>query len=319
MTGKVCVVTGANAGLGKEIATQLAKKGGTVIMACRNLNKAKEAEADISKDAPQAKVEVMQLDVASLESVANFTAAFSAKYDRLDVLVNNAGIMAIYPRQETPDGFEMQLGINYLGAWALTGRLLDMLIKTEGSRVVNQSSFAAFNATVFLDDLQMSNKDGRSKYGKFLGRWAAYGQSKLAQICHMTELSRRLAAAGHAHPKCFSAHPGYVYTNLQATAGNQAGALLAGTFFKIADSTIGQKVDMGALPVLYAISEESLQGGELIGPDGLLSTAGYPAVVTVPSQALDDDTNAKLWEASEQLTKVTYDFGKRGDGSVSGA
>lgn len=207
LTDNVIIITGANSGLGLESTKALAAKGANVIMACRNAAKAENAKAEVLDHAPNAILDVMALDNASLASVKSFADAFKAKYDRLDLLLNNAGVMAI-PRAETEDGFEMQLGINHLGHFALTGHLLDVLTNTPNSRVHNTSSSAAFGGTINFDDL-MSEQS--------YSRWGAYGQSKLANAVFATELNRRLKAAGH-DTISNSSHPGFVITNLQANS-----------------------------------------------------------------------------------------------------
>ncbi|MEL7436715.1 MAG: oxidoreductase, partial [Chloroflexota bacterium] len=182
LTGKVVVITGANGGLGFETARIMADKGATIIMAVRTISKGEKAKADILAETSNANLEVMKLDVGDLSSVREFADAFKAKYDRLDILCNNAGVMAI-PRQETADGFEMQIGVNHFGHFALTGLLLDVLINTPNSRIHNVSSSANWTGTINMDDL-MGEKD--------YGRWTAYGQSKLANIVFTFELQKRL-------------------------------------------------------------------------------------------------------------------------------
>ena len=235
LTDKVVVITGANSGLGLESTKALSAKGATVVMACRNLQKGESAQAEVRQAQPNAKLDLMALDNASLASVQAFANAFKAKYSQLDLLLNNAGVMAI-PRTKTEDGFEMQLGVNHLAHFALTGRLLDVLIGTPGARVHSTSSSAAFNGNINFDDLM-----GAKNYG----RWTAYGQSKLANALFATELDRRLKAAGH-DTIANSSHPGLVMTNLQANSLDQSGAplmerVLYGTFGNL----IAQDVSMG--------------------------------------------------------------------------
>jgi protochlorophyllide reductase len=213
MTGKVVIITGANSGLGLESTKALAAKGATVVMACRSLGKAEQAKAEVLQQTPNARLDVMALDNASLESVRAFAEAFKAKYERLDILLNNAGVMAI-PRTETKDGFEMQLGVNHLAHFALTGLLLDLLTNTPGARVHSTSSSAAFGGSINFADLM-----GEKAYS----RWTAYGQSKLANALFATELNRRLKAAGH-NTLANSSHPGLVMTNLQTNSLQESGA-----------------------------------------------------------------------------------------------
>jgi protochlorophyllide reductase len=299
LTGRVVVVTGANSGLGLESTKAFAAKGATVVMVCRNMSKAEKAKAEVLASSPNAKLDLMQLDNASLDSVRAFADAFKAKYDRLDILLNNAGLMAI-PRTETADGFEMQLGVNHLAHFALTGLLLDVITSTPGARVHNTSSSAAFNGKINFDDLM-----GKTNYS----RWAAYGQSKLANAVFATELNRRLEAAGY-DTIANSSHPGLVMTNLQTNSLEQSDAplgerILYGTFGKL----IAQDVDMGVLPQLYASTAPETKGGVFYGPK-TMRVRGYPAEQKC-NDALDDAALLKrFWEVSQELTGVHYLQGK---------
>ncbi|MBX3052643.1 MAG: SDR family oxidoreductase [Caldilineaceae bacterium] len=297
LTGKVVVVTGANSGLGLESTKALAAKRATVVMACRNLEKAEQAKLEVLAANPNAKLAIMPLDNASLASVRAFAHAFKEKYDRLDILLNNAGLMAI-PRQETEDGFEMQLGVNHLAHFALTGLLLDVLTKTPGARIHNTSSSAAFNGRIQLDDLM-----GEKEYN----RWSAYGQSKLANALFATELNRRLQSAGH-DSIANSSHPGLVMGNLQANSLAESGTpLLERILYSIGQLLIAQDISMGVLPQLYASTAPDAKGGVFYGPK-TLRLRGYPAEQKC-NDALDDATLRKrFWEISEELTGVTYAF-----------
>jgi NAD(P)-dependent dehydrogenase (short-subunit alcohol dehydrogenase family) len=295
LTGKVVIVTGANSGLGLESTKAFAAKGATVIMACRNMSKAEKAKAEVLAGNPTAKLDLMPLDNASLASVKAFSDAFKAKYDRLDILLNNAGVMAI-PRTETEDGFEMQLGVNHLAHFALTGLLLDVITSTPGARIHNTSSSAAFNGQINFDDLM-----GKENYS----RWSAYGQSKLANAVFATELNRRLKAADH-DTIANSSHPGLVMTNLQTNSLEQSDAplierVLYGTFGKL----IAQDVEMGVLPQLYASAAPDAKGGVFYGPK-TMRLRGYPAEQKC-NDALDDaEILKRFWEVSEELTEVHY-------------
>lgn len=295
LTGKVIVITGANSGLGLQSTKMLAQKGATVVMACRNMTKAEAAKNEVLNVAPTAQVEVMALDNASLASVKSFADAFKAKYDRLDVLLNNAGVMAI-PRTETADKFEMQIGTNHLGHFALTGHLLDVLINTPNSRVHNVSSSAAFSGRINFDDFM--SKENYS-------RWGVYSQSKLANAVFATELNRRLQAAGHATISN-SSHPGLVMGNLQSNSLNQSGAPLGERImYSIFGPLIGQKFEMGVLPQLYASVGDGAKGGVFYGPK-TMRIRGYPAEQKC-NDALDDAALGKrFWEMSEELTGVSY-------------
>lgn len=295
LSDKVVIITGANSGLGLESTKAMAAKGATVVMACRNLRKAEKAKAEVLRAVPKARLDLMQLDNASLDSVRAFADAFRAKYDRLDVLLNNAGVMAI-PRTETADGFEMQFGVNHLGHFALTGLLLDVLTKTPGSRVHNTSSSAAFNGRINFDDLM-----GEQNYG----RWTAYGQSKLANAVFATELDRRLKAAEHDTISNAS-HPGLVMTNLQANSLEESDApLMERVLYRIAAPLIAQDIDMGVLPQLYASTAPQAKGGVFYGPK-TFRVRGYPAEQKC-NDALDDPALLKrFWDVSEELTGVSY-------------
>lgn len=297
LSGKVVIITGANSGLGLESTKALAAKGATVVMACRNLSKAEKAKAEVLQKVPNAKLDVMQLDNASLESVRNFAAAFKAKYDRLDILLNNAGVMAI-PRQETADGFEKQLGVNHLAHFALTGLLLDVLIQTPGSRVHSTSSSAAFNGSINFNDLM-----GEQEYG----RWTAYGQSKLANAVFATELDRRLKAAGH-DTIANSSHPGLVMGNLQSNSLQQSGTPLSERIlYGVIGPLIGQDVSMGVLPQLYATTAPDAKGGVFYGPK-TFRARGYPAEQPCNAALDDADLLKRFWNISEELTSIHYSF-----------
>lgn len=295
LTGKVVVITGANSGLGLESTKALAGKGATVVMACRNMSKAEKAKAEVLAGNPSGKLDVMQLDNAYLASVHTFAEAFKVKYDRLDVLLNNAGVMAI-PRTLTEDGFEMQLGVNHLGHFALTGLLLDVLVSTLGARVHNTSSSAAFNGAIKFDDLM-----GEQSYG----RWTAYGQSKLANVFFSNELNRRLKAAGH-DTISNSSHPGLVIGNLQANSLAQSGTpILERILYGIGGPLLGQDISMGVLPQLHASTAPTAKGGVFYGPK-TMRMRGYPAEQHCNSAVNDADALKRFWELSEELTGISY-------------
>ena len=295
MTGKIVIITGANSGLGLESTKALAAKGATVVMACRNLSKAEEARAEVLAVNPAARLDVMALDNASLASVRAFADAFKARYDRLDILLNNAGVMAI-PRALTEDGFEMQLGVNHLAHFALTGLLLDVITATPKARVHSTSSSAAFMGAINLDDLM-----GEKSYG----RWTAYGQSKLANAAFATELNRRLHAAGHS-TIANSSHPGFVMTNLQTTSMVESGTPLSERiFYGLLAPVMAQDVNMGVLPQLYGSTAPDAKGGVFYGPK-TLRMRGYPAEQKCNDALQDADLLNRFWEASEELTGVRY-------------
>ena len=292
-SGLLAVVTGANSGLGLIAARELARAGAEVIMACRNLEKGQEAAAQLSAAVPGAQVRVEQLDLADLDSVGEFAERFGQDRTRLDLLINNAGIMAP-PRRVTKDGFESQFGTNHLGHFALTGRLLGRLLAAEEPRVVTTSSSAHRVGRVNFSDLQ-----GERHYI----RWLAYGQSKLANLMFCFELQRRATGAGTAL-RSMAAHPGYARTNLQFAAPPMYERVAMG----VTNLLVAQSADMGALPILYAATVPDLPGGAFVGPDGLMEGRGYPHVVTAARKAYDEAAWQRLWEVSEQLTGVRYDF-----------
>ncbi len=291
--GRTAVVTGANSGLGLAAARALAAAGADVVLACRNLEKGEAAVGSIRADLPDASVVLEELDLSSLASVRDFAARFEAERGALDLLINNAGVMAP-PRRETADGFELQLGTNHLGHFALTGLLLGGMQGREDARVVTVSSTAHKFGRINFDNLQ-----GERRYF----RWNAYGQSKLANVLFARELDRRLRAAGSS-VKSLAAHPGYSSTNLQSAAP----PLLDRTVMKVTNLLVGQSPEMGALPELYAATRPNLDGGLFIGPDGFEEQRGYPKVVSPVRAGRDEATAARLWNVSEALTGVSYDF-----------
>jgi NAD(P)-dependent dehydrogenase (short-subunit alcohol dehydrogenase family) len=286
LLGKVAIVTGANNGIGYDAARELAKKNATVILACRNTGKGDAASQMILNVYPLANVNVMQIDLADLDSGKSFVETFRSDYDRLDILINNAGVMAI-PYGKTADGFEKQFGTNHLGHFALTGLLLEMLLSTEQSRVVTISSTGHRMGKINFEDLNCEES-----YSK----WGAYGQSKLANLLFTYELQRRLAAAGSSTISV-AAHPGYTATNLQS-----------GTFFKFLNPILAQGQEMGALPTLYAATSPDVTGGDFIGPDGFMEQRGYPKKVHSNGNSHDRATAQKLWQVSEELTGVKFNF-----------
>lgn len=263
-------------------------------MAARNTTKGEAAKADLLQAVPDAKVELMQLDLGSLDSTRAFTDAFKQHHDRLDILMNNAGIMAI-PRSETSDGFESQIGVNHLGHFALTARLLDVIKATPGARVVNLSSSAAYMGEVNFDDLQ-----GEKAYS----RWDAYQQAKLANLLFAFELDRRLKAA-NIDAISNGAHPGVVMTNLQANSLEKSDAPHEGFLYRLVGPLMTHPIEMGVLPQLYAATAPDAGGGVFYGPS-IFNLRGYPKQVGAPKNAEDTATAKRLWEMSEELTGETF-------------
>jgi len=288
---RVAVVTGANSGIGLQAARELARKGAHVVLACRDVEKGDAAAATIRDDAPGASLEVARLDLASLESVRSFAAGFDQA--RLDLLINNAGVMAS-PQRATTDGFELQLGTNHLGHFALTGLLLARLLATADARVVTVSSTAHKIGRINFDDLQ-----GERSYQ----RWRAYGQSKLANLLFAFELDRRLRAASSS-VRSVAAHPGYAATNLQFAA---TPSHLEKIGSAVLNRVYAQSAERGALPTLYAATAD-VPGGSFVGPDGFQEMRGHPKVVKATRAANDREAARRLWEISEQLTGVRFDF-----------
>ncbi len=271
------MVTGANSGLGAVIATELARAGANVIVACRDIAKGEHAAA-----AMPGRTEVRRLDLADLASVHEFAAGLG----EIAVLVNNAGVMAT-PKRQTKDGFELQIGTNHLGHFALTGLLLPRIT----DRVVTMSSVAHRAGRIDLQDLNWEHRRYR--------RWPAYGQSKLANLLFTYELQRQLSAAGSTR-KSLAAHPGYAATNLQSHTDSIQDRLMG-----VANRVLAQSAQMGALPALYAATVPELSGGSYIGPDGFLEQRGNPKIVKSNKRSHDEAVAASLWALSETLTGVT--------------
>jgi NAD(P)-dependent dehydrogenase (short-subunit alcohol dehydrogenase family) len=286
-TGRTVLVTGANTGLGLATATVLAQHGATVVLACRNPVKAKAAAEQIGDGA-----ELLALDLASLASVRAAAAEVHDRFDRLDLLINNAGVM-IPAHQRTADGFELQLGTNHLGHFALTGLLLDLLTGTEGSRVVVLSSVVHKMARRGIDfgDLQSERS---------YNRIAAYAQSKLANLMFMYALQRRFAAAD-ARTIALGAHPGICTTELNRHVPGPVRPLYA-----LASTSVAQPPALGALPTLRAATDPLAMGAHYYGPDGPFETRGLPVLKATIAPAHNRAAQERLWAVSEELTGVTY-------------
>ncbi len=288
-SGRIAVVTGANSGIGLITARELARAGARVVMACRNLEKGHAAASSV-----RGEVEVRQLDLADLGSVRDFAQGVE---EPLDVLINNAGIMAP-PRRLTSDGFESQLGTNHLGHFALTGRLLGRLLAAPEPRVITLSSLAHR-----MGRIRFSNLQGERNYVS----WLAYAQSKLANLMFCFELQRRAVQAG-SELTSVAAHPGYSRTNLQFAAP----PIYEQAVMAVTNVLVGQGAEMGALPTLYAATVRGLPGGSFVGPSGLRQVRGHPEVVTAARRAYDEGVWRRLWEVSEELTGVRYEFSPAG-------
>jgi NAD(P)-dependent dehydrogenase (short-subunit alcohol dehydrogenase family) len=296
LTGQRAIVTGANSGLGYEVALELARHGADVLLACRVQSRADEAVARIRTAVPDANVSTGVLDLAELESVRAF-AAERAEGPPIHILVNNAGVMAV-PRQYTKDGFELHLATNHLGHFALTALLLPALVAEPWSRVVSVSSGVAQAGRVDFDDLQ-----SRRGYQ----RWGAYAQSKLANLLLAFELDRRAQAAGRQLVSV-AAHPGYAATNLQTAAPGESGNWFQVRMMEFSNSVFAQSAAQGAQPLLYAATAPDVHGGDYYGPRWFFGLRGPATRVTPPGRALDPDAAARLWAASEELTGVSFNF-----------
>ncbi len=284
-TGKNAVVTGANSGIGYETARALARKGAAVILACRDAKKGQQAVQKIKLELPEAKADLMPLNLSELASVRRFAAEFKNRYGGLDLLINNAGIMAV-PFGRTADGFELQFGTNHLGHFALTLLLVDRINRAPRARVVTVSSAGHRWSKMDFDNLNAEKSYDPQK---------AYGQSKLANQLFTHELQRRFEAAG-AGTIAAAAHPGWTATNLDAHW----------RMVHIITPLIGQKPEMGALPTLYAAVAPDVRGGDYYGPGGWQEIRGYPAKVPSSAASHDAAVAAKLWKVSEELTGVRY-------------
>ncbi|WP_328503241.1 oxidoreductase [Streptomyces sp. NBC_00457] len=291
--GRVAVVTGANSGLGYVTARELARKGARVVLACRSEARGTEAGDRLVTEAPGTDVECGRLDLADLGSVRDFAAWYP--YDRLDLLINNAGVMAL-PYGTTADGFETQFGVNHLGHFALTGRLLPVLLATPGARVVTVSSTMHALSNIDIDDLNSERR---------YSRWIAYARSKTANLLFTHELARKAAAAG-ADLLAAAAHPGYAATNLQTAGPRMTGSKFSERFMLLGNRVFAQPATTGALPTLYAATAPDVTPDSFTGPS-LAGWRGAPGRAWRAPWTLNDRAGERLWEASERLTGVAYE------------
>ncbi|WP_100522397.1 SDR family NAD(P)-dependent oxidoreductase [Mycobacteroides abscessus] len=288
-TGRVAIVTGANTGLGLETAKALAAHGAHVVLAVRNAEKGKAAADAITAAHSNADVTLQSLDLSSLESVRRASDELKARYDKIDLLINNAGVMWT-EKSSTADGFELQFGTNHLGHYAFTGLLLERLLPVEGSRVVTVSSIGhRIPAAIHFDDLQ---------WERDYDRVAAYGQSKLANLLFTYELQRRLAGTNTV---ALAAHPGGSNTELARNS-----PLWVRAVFDVVAPLLVQGADMGALPTLRAATDPAALGGQYYGPDGFMEQRGNPRVVASSEQSYNLDLQRRLWSVSEELTDVVF-------------
>lgn len=292
---KTILITGGNSGLGLESAKILSRKGARVIITARNPEKGKQALQEILQQVPGSRVQVMVLDLADFDSIRAFSKTFHQEVNRLDILINNAGVMNPPKREQTRQGFELQWGTNHLGHFLLTGLLLDLLRKTPGARIAVHSSIV-HKLKVFRPDIHWDDLNREKSYDPL----QAYSQSKLANLMFAYELDRRLKK--HGIPVVVAAaHPGYTTTNLQRSSG----------FFvkSIVNHLVGQSVRIGALPIVRAAAESNLRGGEFFGPGGWYEMRGYPVSVPPSEKAANPELARKLWTVSEELTGFSYGLG----------
>jgi NAD(P)-dependent dehydrogenase (short-subunit alcohol dehydrogenase family) len=295
-TGRVAVVTGANSGIGYQIALELARHGARVIAACRDPRRGAEAVARMRAEVPSVAVELGILDLADLDSVHGFAQGFLGREGRLDLLVNNAAVMAVPDRHESAQGFELQLATNHLGHFALTGLLMPAIRDLPGSRVVTVTSLNHRPGHIHFDDLQLERS---------YTPYRAYNQSKLANAMFTLELERRLKAHA-AETISVGAHPGFTCTALQWKGPRLGRTTLEARALGVLTRVFGQSEAMGALPVLYAAVAPRVYGGEYFGPDGVGEARGHPERVEYSPRSHDRTTASKLWSVSEELTGVRF-------------
>lgn len=288
--GKTVIITGANSGLGLEAAKVLTLKGANVIMAVRDIDKGQKAINNILTNSPNAKIELMELDLANIESIRNFTNNFKSKYSSVHILLNNAGIMWPPKRVATKQGWESQFGVNHLGHFALTSLLFDVLKNTPNSRVVTQSSIAH----KMINQINFNDLNWNKSYSK--GK--AYAQSKLANLLFTYHLQQKLTE-NNCSTIAVACHPGVSTTNLFRSSAK---------IVRWGSQQVGQKAEFGALPMLRAATEEGLKGGEYIGPKGFMELTGYPKHVSSNKLSNDSTLAEKLWKASEILTETPFAF-----------
>ena len=284
--GRVAIITGATSGLGKEAARVLAGKNAKVVLAVRNVEKGKKAISEIEKEFPTAELVARALDLTSLESIKSFAEGIINDFDRLDILINNAGIM-MCPYSKTKDGFEIQMGTNHLGHFALTGRLMPLLKKTKNSRIVATSSAAHNMGNIDFSDINWEKRKYNTQ--------KAYGDSKIANLYFMYELVKKLENEENA-PKVIAAHPGWTRTELQRHSG----------LVSFLNNFFSQNVKMGTLPTLRAALDQEAKSGEYYGPRGFMEMKGYPVKVKSNKRSHDAEAANKLWKLSEKLTGVKF-------------
>ncbi len=298
LTGETALVTGANSGIGYETVRALSDHGAHVVMACRNIEKARKARDKLEGELTRSSLELLPLDLSDLDSVRRAAETFLAAHARLDILINNAGVMGT-PYRQTADGFELQMATNHLGHFALTGLLLDRIVTTQRSRVVTVSSHLHRLGRLRMDDVAHTSPRNP---------WITYGTSKLANLLFTQELSRRLAAEGLA-TMAVAAHPGWTQSNLAGNGTALSESRVRRTLGRTVGSTLGQTTAAGALPVLCAATSPAVHSGDYVGPSRLFGLAGPPRLTRPSRRGRDVAAAAELWRRSEELTGVTYSLG----------
>ncbi|KAG7396892.1 hypothetical protein PHYBOEH_001582 [Phytophthora boehmeriae] len=303
---KIAVITGANSGIGFETALQLARNGAHVVLACRSADRGREAEAKIqealSSQSGAGSVEFMQVDVSDLSSVKSFAESFKKSHHRLDLLINNAGIMG-GAYAETIDGYERQFATNHLGHFALTAHLFDVVKHSAPARIVNVSSVVHYNAVTFDEDEIMATENTYSQ-------WLNYANTKVCNILFTLELDRRMKAAGVQGVAAVACHPGTTSSNLLTAPSTTNSNLIWTTVFKLWALVPRQSIPMGALPTLYAATGRNVEGGDFFGPKYLNSTFGYPVHVAPSKLSLSPTAATKLWTLSERLAHLSFTIEK---------
>jgi NAD(P)-dependent dehydrogenase (short-subunit alcohol dehydrogenase family) len=293
LTGKTVIVTGANSGIGYYTALELATAGADVILACRNAAKGEVAMCTVNVQTP-GRAKSMTLDLADLNSVQSFAAAFKEEHGKLDLLINNAGVMALPTRQVTAQGFELQFGVNFLGHFLLTSLLLPALMNAPAPRLVQLSSIAHKQGKIAFDDLQ---------YERNYKPWPVYQQSKLAMLIFAEELQRRSDAGGWGLLS-LAAHPGIAATELVANGPGNKSLMAIG--MNLAKAFVLQSADAGAWPVILAAVDAAAQPGAYYGPAGMGEFRGPPTLAKIMPRALDKTTGARLWDVAAKLTGAEF-------------
>lgn len=295
LSGKVAIVTGGNSGLGFYTCLELARKGAKVIIAGRSEEKGNTALSTIKVEVPAADIQFMQLDLADIGSIRHFVKSFLGSHTKLDILINNAGVMAL-PLCRTVQGFEMQFGTNHLGHFALTALLFKCIASTKDARIVNVSSLMHKFGKINFEDLNSE---------KSYSKWGAYSQAKLSNILFSLELDRRIRLSGIG-TKVMAVHPGYAATNLQTRGGEMEGSKMNVWMNIFLNKILAQPAWQGALPSLYAASCELAESGKYYGPSGFGSVRGCPREENLNPKLISPDVAKRLWEESERLTGISF-------------